>query len=88
MPREITCREFVGLIRALREGELSAADRRTFFQHGRKCARCAHYLRGYELTIGAVKRISEESLDPNETTIPRPLVRRILSNRSKQRSNS
>jgi len=88
VPREITCREFVSLIRALREGELSGADRRSFLQHGRECARCTHYLRGYELTIGAIKRISEESLDPNETTIPRPLVRRILSNRLKPGSNS
>ena len=88
MPREITCREFVGLIRALREGELSDTDRRSFFQHGRKCARCAHYLKGYELTINAIKRIAENSLDPNETTIPKSLVSRILSNRLKPQSGS
>jgi hypothetical protein len=88
VPREITCREFVGLIRALREGGLSDADRRSFFEHGRECARCAQHLRGYELTISAIKRISEDSLDPNETKMPQSLVSRILSNRSKPQSNS
>jgi hypothetical protein len=80
-PREITCRKFVGSIRALRDGELSDRDRRSFFLHGRKCARCARYLRGYELTISAIKRIGEDSLDPNETKPPKSLVTRILSNR-------
>jgi hypothetical protein len=88
VPREITCREFVSLIRAIREGELSDADRRSFFQHGRKCVRCAHYLRGYELTISLIKRISEDSPQPNETTMPRSLVSRILTNRSKLLSSS
>ena len=89
MPRrEITCREFVGLIRALRDGELSDTDRPSFFQHGRKCARCADYLKGYELTIRAIKRIAEDSLDPNETAISKSLVSRILSNRLKQQSGS
>lgn len=86
--REITCREFVGLIRALREAELSDADRQSFFQHGGKCARCAQYLRGYELTISAIKRIGEDSPDPNEMKMPKSLVSRILSKRSKQRSSS
>jgi hypothetical protein len=81
VPREITCRAFVGLIPALREGELSDPDRRSFFQHRRKCARCADYLRGYELTISAIKRIAEDSLDPQEMTIPKSLVSRVLSNR-------
>ncbi len=88
MPREITCREFVGLIRFLREGELSDTDRRSFFQHGRKCERCAHYLKGYELTIGAIKRTVEDSLDPNETTMPASLVGRILSKRLKMQGDS
>jgi hypothetical protein len=86
VPREITCREFVSLIRALREGELSDADRRSFFEHGRKCPRCAHYLRGYELTISLIKRISGDS--PDETPMPKSLVSRILSNRSKPQSSS
>lgn len=88
MPREITCREFVSLIRALREGELSGADRRSFFQHGRECTRCAHYLRGYELTISAIKRVSEDSPDPGETMMPNSLVSRILRARLKRPSAS
>jgi hypothetical protein len=85
---ELTCREFVGLIRGLRDDELSDVDRRSFFQHGRKCARCAHYLKGYELTISAIKRTAEDSLDPNETTMPTSLVSRILSKRLKMQSGS
>ncbi len=85
---ELTCREFVGLIRRLRDGELSEVDRRSFFQHGRKCVRCARYIRRYELTISAIKRTAEDSLDPNETTMPTTLVNRILSNRLKAQSGS
>lgn len=88
VPREITCREFVGLIRALREAELSDADRQSFLQHGGKCARCAQYLRGYELTISAIKRIGEDSPDLNQTKMPKSLVSRILRNRSKLQSSS
>lgn len=87
MPREITCREFVGLIRALREAELSDVDRQSFFQHGGKCERCTHYLRGYELTISAIKRIGDDSRDLNEMKMPKSLVSRILSNRSKLQSS-
>jgi hypothetical protein len=86
--RELTCREFVGLIRRLRDDELSDVDRRSFSEHRQKCVRCSDYLKGYELTISAIKRISEDSLDPNETTIPKSLASRILSNRSKPQNNS
>ena len=56
MPRsELTCREFVGLIRRLREDGFSDVDRRLFLQHRAKCPRCADYLKGYELTISATK---------------------------------
>jgi hypothetical protein len=85
---ELTCREFVGLIRRLRDDELSDVDRRSFFQHGRKCARCAHYLRGYDLTISAAKRIAEDSRDSGEKTMPKSLVTKILDARLKLRSGS
>ena len=89
MPRrEITCREFVGLIRALRDGELSDTDRRSFSQHARKCGRCSDYLKGYELTIGAAKRTAEDSRDSGETTMPKSLVSKILDARLKLQSGS
>ena len=88
MPREIRCRAFVGLIRALREAELSDSDRRSFFQHGAKCVRCAHYLKGYELTISAIKRIGEDLLDSSETKMPTSLVSRILTKRLKAQNGS
>ena len=89
MPRsDLTCREFVGLIRRLRDNELSDVDRRSFLQHRGECARCSDYLKGYELTIGAAKRIAEDSRDSGEKTMPKSFVSRILSARPKQQSGS
>ena len=80
---ELTCREFVGLIRRLRDDELSDVDCRTFLQHRAKCIRCSDYLKGYELTISAAKRIAEDSLDCGEALMPKSLVVRILDSRLK-----
>ena len=80
---ELTCREFVGLIRRLRDDELSDVDRRSFLQHRGECARCSEYLKGYELTISAAKRITEDSRDSGETIMPKSLVSRILNVRQK-----
>jgi hypothetical protein len=85
---ELTCREFVGLIRRLRGDELSDVDRRSFLQHRGECARCSEYLNGYELTISAAKRIAEDSRDSAETIMPKSLVGRILSVRQKLQSGS
>ena len=86
--REITCREFVGLIRVLRDGESSDTDRRSFSQHAAKCGRCSDYLKGYELTITATKRIADDANDSAETTVPKSLVSRILGDRAKPPSPS
>jgi hypothetical protein len=85
---ELTCREFVGLIGRLRDDELSDVDRRSFVQHRRECARCSDYLKGYELTISAAKRIAEDSRDSGEKTMPKSLVSRILDARLKLQSGS
>jgi hypothetical protein len=85
---ELTCREFVGLIRRLRDNELSDVDRRSFLQHRGECARCSDYLKGYELTISAAKRIAEDSRDSGETTMPKSLVSKILDARLKLQSGS
>ncbi len=86
MPRsELTCREFVALIRRLREDGLSDVDRRLFLQHRAKCRRCADYLKGYELTISATKGIAEDSRDFGKEMMPESLVRRILGNKSNRR---
>jgi anti-sigma factor RsiW len=86
--RGITCREFVVLIRALSDGELSDTDRRSFSQHARKCGRCSDYLKGYELTISATKRMADDVNDCAETMIPKSLVSRILGDRPKRPSPS
>ena len=85
---ELTCREFVGLIRRFRDDELSEVDRRSFLQHRGECARCSDYLKGYELTISAAKRIAEDSRDSGEKTMPKSLVSKILDARLKRQSVS
>ena len=85
---ELTCREFVGLIRRLRDGELSDVDRRSFLPHGQTCVRCSDYLKGYELTISAAKRIADDANDSAETMMPKSLVNRILDSRLKNASGS
>jgi hypothetical protein len=85
VPRsELTCREFVDLIRGLRDEELNDAERRPFLQHRRRCARCSNYLKGYELTVAATKRIANDSRDLLETTIPKLLAQKILGHRLKR----
>ena len=88
MQREVTCRQFVGLIGRLRDGELSDVDRRSFLQHRANCVRCCDYLKGYELTISAAKRVAEDSRDSSETVIPKSLVNRILDSRLKNGTGS
>jgi hypothetical protein len=85
---ELTCREFVGLIRRLRDDELSDVDRRSFLQHRGECARCSDYLKGYGLTISAAKRIAEDSRDSGEKTMPKSLVSKILDARVKRQRGS
>ena len=85
MPREMTCREFVGLIWRLREGELSDVDRRLFVRHRAKCQKCADYLKGYELIVSATKRIAEDVRDSGKLMLPESLVRRILGRKSNRR---
>ena len=83
---EMTCREFVGLIPAYRDGELKRADRQSFSRHGETCARCSDYLKGYELTVRATKRIGDSRA--GETTMPKILISRILGDRLTQRNGS
>ena len=85
MPRDLTCRAFVGLIRRLREDELSDVDRRLFLQHRAKCRRCTEYLKGYELTISATKGIAKDSRDSGKMMVPESLVRRILARTTNRR---
>ena len=88
LPSELTCRGFVGLIRRLRDDELSDVERRSFLQHRGKCARCSDYLKGYEATISAARRIAEDSRDSGETTMPKSLASRILDGRVKNGTGS
>jgi hypothetical protein len=85
---ELTCREFVGLIRGFRDNELSDVDRRSFLQHRANCVQCSDYLKGYELTISAARRTAEDSRDSSEKTMPKSLVSKILDARLKRQRGS
>jgi hypothetical protein len=85
---ELTCREFVGLICRLPDDEWSDVDRRSFLQHRANCAQCSDYLKGYELTISATRRLAEDSRDSGEKTMPKSLVSKILDVRLKRQRGS
>jgi hypothetical protein len=87
--RELTCCEFVGMIRLLRDDELNDVDRRSFSLHRQRCVRCSAYLKGYELIVRATRRTAEDSRrDSRETTMPKSLVSKILRARLKRPSGS
>jgi len=85
---EMTCREFVGLIPAFRDGELSATDRESFAHHGWNCRRYSAYIKQYELIVSATREIAADSRDSNETTMPKPLADRILGAMRKKSDRS
>ena len=59
---ELTCKEIVELVTAYLEDALAAEQRRQFDAHLAGCEFCTEYLRQMRLTIGALGRLSEESI--------------------------
>jgi anti-sigma factor RsiW len=75
----MTCQEFVDLLPAYEDRELSAGDRIAADEHLAGCDQCANYARGYDQTIELVKAVSAGSL--REKKLPEALVRNILAAR-------
>jgi hypothetical protein len=72
----MTCQEFVDLLLAYNERELSAEDRILADEHLAGCEQCAIYARGYDRTIELAKAASADSL--REEQLPEGLVRKIM----------
>jgi anti-sigma factor RsiW len=72
----MTCEEFVDSLRALRDEELTPADRIRAESYLTACEKCSAYVRGYERTIKLVQRTAFET--GVSATLPEGLVRRIL----------
>jgi anti-sigma factor RsiW len=75
----MTCKEFVDLLPAYGDRELSAGDRIAADEHPAGCDQCANYARGYDRTIALVKAVSAGS--SREKKLPEALVRNILAAR-------
>jgi anti-sigma factor RsiW len=72
----MTCEELVDSLLALRDEELTPADRIRAEGHLAGCEKCSAYVRGYERTIKLVQRIASET--GVSATLPEGLVRRIV----------
>jgi anti-sigma factor RsiW len=75
----MTCQEFVDLLPAYGDRELSAGDRIAADEHLAECDHCANYARGYHRTIELAKAVSTGS--SREKRLPEALVRNILAAR-------
>jgi anti-sigma factor RsiW len=58
----MTCAEFVELVTAYLEGNLTAADRAAFDEHMALCSGCDRYLEQFRVTIDLLGELPEESL--------------------------
>jgi anti-sigma factor RsiW len=77
--KPIKCQEFVDLLPAYRQRELSAGERIAADEHLAGCEQCANYARGYDRTIELAKEASAGPL--REEKLPEALVRKILAAR-------
>jgi len=60
----MTCRELVELVTDYLENGLAEADRRRFDEHLHECPDCREYVEQMRQTVGALGRLSEDSLSP------------------------
>ena len=63
-PNDMSCKELVELVTDYLEGALSAADRQRFDLHIGKCDWCKLYIDQIRLTIKAVGKLTEDSIEP------------------------
>jgi len=62
---DLTCKELVELVTEYLEGTLPPTDRARFETHLAACDDCATYLDQMRLTVGALGRLTEESIEPH-----------------------
>ena len=64
MDNELSCQELVELVTDYLEGALPPTTRTRFEAHLSVCDGCARYLEQMRLTIAAVGRLTEETIEP------------------------
>lgn len=79
----MTCREFISLLPAYRDGELGGRERARADEHLAACHKCASYLRGYERTIELAKAAFADPDEPGEPEVLEDLAQAILASRRK-----
>ena len=79
-----TCREFIELLSAYVDGELSEDVRFRFDAHVAACPACSAYLESYEATVKLAKAALSGSDDPVPAEVPEDLVKAILAARRKE----
>jgi anti-sigma factor RsiW len=63
-PNDMSCKELVELVTDYLEGALSPTDRQRFDLHISKCDWCKLYIAQIRLTIKAVGKLTEDSIEP------------------------
>ncbi len=61
----LTCKQLVELVTDYLEGALPAADRAAFEAHIAGCDACDRYLKQMRLTIQALGKLTEDSIEPD-----------------------
>ncbi len=64
-PNDMSCKELVELVTDYLERALSPADQRRFEEHIGKCDWCKLYIDQIRLTIKAVGKLTEDSIEPH-----------------------
>ncbi len=77
--RAIGCREFVNLVGAFHDKDLSAAQLSAFEAHPGRGEKCREYLNSYEATIRLAKSAMQAPERAVPDTIPEDLVEEILA---------
>lgn len=84
MPGHITCDAFEEFIAEYFDGELSAAQRRTFDMHLKVCKDCRAYLKAYRNTIALGQAAFARGDAPVPDDMPADLVAAILAARASE----
>ena len=79
----MTCREFVDLLDAFLERELSSTELRRMEAHASNCVRCSAYRDAYADTIKLAKDSATDDDSKAAAKVPEALVRSILKSRKR-----
>jgi len=77
----MTCRELIDFLMSYLDGELPAAQNRSFEDHLHLCPACASYLDSYRTTVDLAQQVCNEADDGVPADVPEDLVAAILAAR-------